>query len=146
MPRSSRAIQKKAMRGIIAGCLAVISVSACNSGPPMRHDCHKTICGCYEDFVMPAVLRLVDEDSGPVADAILTCVDTDRAMGRTDPSGVIRLRANGRTSPGCGFFADCEIAYFRMPDRTYGRPFWFQRLLRGDNVEPDGFRVELVAD
>ena len=95
---------------------------------------------------MPIRLRVAESDDTPVAGAQLTCHDDGLHLATSNTQGVLTLNVEGRSSPGCGFTPDCELAYLRMDDGSFGRPFWLAPFLRGQAVSAHDKRIELLAD
>jgi len=95
---------------------------------------------------MPVTLRMSDADNKPIAHARLICHDDSSYLGTTDRDGILTLSVPGRTSPGCGFVPDCQVAYFRTDAEQFGRHFWFARFVRGEDVSARAHAVERVND
>lgn len=108
--------------------------------------CSKSLCGCPKDYTKTVTIRLSSADSAPVAHAYLICLNTGETLGTTNKAGLIHLRVPGSMSVGCGFSADCEVAYFRTTERGFERPFWFSRVLRETNNDAADQRIEIVGD
>lgn len=109
-------------------------------------DCSRMFCGCWTEHSIPVRLRVAESDDSPVVGARLTCHDDDTSLGTTDPQGVLTLDVAGRSSPGCGFMPDCQIAYLRMDDGSPGRPFWLGRLAQGEDLAADDSKIEILAE
>lgn len=110
------------------------------------HDCNKTLCGCQVDNTKTIRLQYVDEESKSAWGVKLVCLDNYESFGTTGPKGIIRLKVEGATSPGCGFQPDCTTAFFISKDQGRERPFWTRELLSsGNEIESDG-RKAVVLD
>lgn len=109
------------------------------------HDCNKTLCGCYVDYTKTIRLQYLDKESKPVWGVKLVCLDNSESLGTTGPKGIIRVKVEGATSPGCGFQPDCTTAFFISKDQGRERPFWTRDLLRAGEIESDG-RKAVVLD
>ncbi len=117
-----------------------IALAGCVS----QFDCASSLCGCYKKRVETVIVELTDIDENPIANARLRCNDSDAYLGTTNDKGVLELQVPGSVSPGCGFIADCRIAFFETEDNGRGRPFWFARLVRGEEVGETDEIVSLV--
>lgn len=134
------------MRGVCLFLVVICLVACSGNGPIADHNCAKSFCGCYKDHILPSVIKLTAGGADPVQDATLICLDNDQILGTTNDLGEIPIRVTGQVSPGCGFIADCKVAFFRTSDGGYGRPFWFHRSLRGEGIETSEFHIEIVKD
>lgn len=114
------------------------------TGACATSDCSRSLCGCSSKASQPVTLRLADADGSVVANARLICHDDGNLLGQTDSNGLLSLRVQGANSPGCGFRPDCQVAYFRTDDDSFGRHFWFARFVRGEAVSSKAHSVELV--
>jgi len=122
------------------GLLLALVATGCAS----QHDCNKTFCGCYKRHVETVTIELTDTDDNLVARARLICHDGGVYLGTTNPNGLLKLPVQGAVSPGCGFIPDCQIAFFETKDGGHGRPFWFARFIRGEQVSATDGNVKLV--
>lgn len=95
---------------------------------------------------MPVSIRLTGPVGQPSVGAVLICQDSGVALGTTDDDGIVRVSVDGKLSPGCGFVANCQVAYFRTEENDLGRPFWFGRLIRGSSKSTSNSRIEIVED
>ena len=109
-------------------------------------DCGRYFCGCYEPYTKTVLVKLSDKDANPVRNASLYCLDTGERLGWTDSHGRLKLRVKGRISIPCGFFAECKTAYFETKDGGRERPFWFDRLVRGQQVDSVERNIEVIGD
>lgn len=123
-----------------SGFLLALVLAGCAS----QHDCNKTFCGCYKQHVETVTIELTDTDENPVASARLMCHDGGAYLGATNPNGILKLRVQGAISPGCGFIPECQIAFFETKDSGRGRPFWFARFVRGEQLGKTDGNVKLV--
>jgi len=105
-------------------------------------DCSRSLCGCSSPTSETLTIRLADADGSPVGNARLICHDDGAYLGTTNPRGIVSLTVHGSVSPGCGFVADCKVAYFRNADDSFGRHFWFARFVRGEDVGSKAHSVE----
>ena len=130
--------------------LTVCLVSSCSFVREMTDDCSRSICGCSRDATILVEIKLSRDNSEPIPDAALICHDPDdglgKAMGITNSLGLVSMEVPGYSSPGCGFFPDCKIAYFRTKERGFERPFWFGRVVRGTNDDATDRRIEVTID
>jgi len=134
---------------VVAAAAIAIFLTGCASNPDVPEgpvDCAKSLCGCYEDYSMPVTIKFTGSDGQPISGAVLICEDTSAALGTTNQNGLVRVLVKGKTSPGCGFIADCKIAYFRTTENPFGRPFWFGRAIRGSSNASDDGRIEIIKD
>lgn len=107
-------------------------------------DCSRSLCGCPSPASKTVTLRLADADGSTVSNARLICHDVGSFLGQTDTDGLLTLQVGGANTPGCGFMPDCQVAYFRNSDDSFGRHFWFARFVRGEDVSAKAQSVELV--
>lgn len=125
---------------ILGSCASVADV--------IEDDCARSICGCPKRHTITVEIKLSQDNSEPIPDAALICHDPDDglgiAMGITNSMGWISMRVPGYSQPGCGFTADCKVAYFRTKERGFERPFWFSRVIRGTNDDATDRRIEVV--
>jgi len=108
-------------------------------------DCGSSLCGCASAGSKPVTLRLADADGTAVENARLICHDDGSLLGRTNADGLLSLQVPGMNTPGCGFMPDCQVAYFRTDNDSFGRHFWFARFVRGEPVNAKAHAVELVG-
>lgn len=126
----NRVVTLVAFTFFLGGCAAV--------------DCSTSLCGCSSAASQPVTLRLTDADRSFVANARLICHDDGSFLGQTDSDGLLKLQVQGANTPGCGFMPDCQVAYFRTDNDSFGRHFWFARFVRGEPVSAKAHAVERV--
>ncbi len=119
------------------GTFSLISCAliGCASGGGGLADCARSLCGCDKPYTRTVVFQLANKDSSPVSGATLICFDNYESFGTTNHEGVLRVRVQGRTSPGCGFHADCKTAFFQTEEHGWERPFWLHRAVRGEEID-----------
>ncbi len=127
---------------ILGSCAVVSDV--------IQGDCARSFCGCSKDSTLMVEIKLSRGNAEPIPGAYLVCKDPDDglgiAMGITNSKGMISIRVPGYSSPGCGFTAYCEVAYFRTKERGFERPFWFNHVLFGTYDDTTDRRIEVVID
>lgn len=131
---------------VFAVAFLLVACAADDTSLPGEVDCARSLCGCYTDMSMPVTLRMSDADNEPMANARLICHDDNSYLGTTDRDGILTLSVPGRTSPGCGFMPDCQVAYFRTEAEQFGRHFWFARFVRGEDVSARAHAVQRLDD
>lgn len=94
--------------------------------------------------VVSVAITFSDSEGEPLAGAILVCHDNGDYLGTANPNGLLRLPVVGDATPGCGFLPRCQVAYLRKKDGSWGRPFWFARFVRGEDVAIGTDRIERV--
>lgn len=99
---------------------------------------------CTSDVTESVTLRLADADGNPVTNARLICHDDGSVLGDTNAEGMLTLQVPGENRPGQGFVPDCKVAYFRTDNDQFGRHFWFERFVLGENVNAKAHSVERV--
>lgn len=109
-------------------------------------DCNETLCGCHRTHTQSVTIKFSENDASPIPQASLICLDNGEKLGSTDSLGLLRVRATGQQSPGCGFIADCRAAYFQTKDKGNERPFWFGRLIRGEKIVSVKRKIQIVTD
>lgn len=122
-------------RTVWLGCLFWV-LSACATGPDSEDDpfCSRAICGCWENHLLHATVSVVDDVGRAAFGITLLCDDPVETFGTTDTSGILRLVAAGRTSPGCGYIADCELASLADQHGNTLDTFALTPLLRGETL------------
>jgi hypothetical protein len=112
---------------------------------PIDFDCNKTLCGCSSDQNVNVTMKFTNSEGDAVSGARLICHDNGEFLGTTNPNGLVKLRVAGAATPGCGFMPNCQVAYLRMKDGTFGRPYWFARFVRGEDVETGDNNIERIS-
>ncbi len=107
-------------------------------------DCSRSLCGCAMERAVSVAMKFSDSEGEPLAGAVLVCHDNGSNLGTANPDGLLRLSVVGDATPGCGFQPRCQVAYLRKKDGSWGRPFWFARFVRGEDVALGTDRVERV--
>jgi len=129
--------------------LASLLLSGCASNEDaeeLDYLCYRGICGCWEDYTMRAAVKITDANSQPVPGLTLLCESTLERFGVTNESGIVRIEARGRASPGCGFGAKCEMAIIRNKAGATLGGFQLTPLLRGQTTAAEKYKIELVTE
>lgn len=134
------------MLKLAALLLTLCLLASCAFVQEVMDDCSRSLCGCPKHHTITVEIKLSRGNFEPIPHAALICLDTGELLGTTSSTGLISMRVPGNSSPGCGFMADCEVAYFRTKERGFERPFWFGRIIRGTNDDATDRRIEVVID
>ena len=94
--------------------------------------------------VVSVTLKFSNAEGEPLAGAILVCHDDNNNLGTANSDGLLLLPVVGDATPGCGFMPRCKVAYLKKKDGSWGRPFWFARFVRGEDVAIGTDRIERV--
>ena len=120
---------------ILATATLVLTAGCAAYADEGKFDCSKTLCGCPTERAVSIAIRFSDAEGKPLTGARLICHDDGNYLGTTNPNGLLKLRVVGDATPGCGFLPRCQVAYLRKKGGIWGRPFWFARFVRGEDVE-----------
>ena len=126
--------------------LTLCLLGSCAIVQEVVDDCSTSLCGCPRDHTITVEITLSTGNFEPIPNAALICLDSGETLGITSSTGLISLGVPGDSSPGCGFIADCKVAYFRTKERGFERPFWFHRVIRGTNDDATDRRIEVVIN
>jgi len=93
---------------------STLALSACIPGP-----CERSICGCWEDAVVPFEATILDASSGtPVSGIEVRCDDETEIRSTSDGEGGVVFEVETRSSPGCGI-ETCSTLGFSDPQNQY---------------------------
>ena len=134
------------LQNILATATLLLTAGCVAHGDDSEFDCSKTLCGCPKESTVNLTMRFSDAEGKPLPGASLICHDDGDLLGTTSPDGLLRLLVVGKATPGCGFVPRCQVAYLKKKDQSWGRPFWFARFIRGEDVVNGGDSVQRISD